>query len=154
MRAAFALACVAACASTLAACGGDDALPVFPADYAASYQEVRACRSSTDHDLHRIRVLADPAALGPYRARDVDFPVGATVLKAEYDFGDTTCSGPVVTWTVMQRAATGPAIQLGWRWQKVDGDRTVVTENEGRCLGCHAECGVPPDGYLGTCTEP
>ena len=142
-------------AMTSAACGGDDVEPVFPADYAASYQEVRGCRSSTDHDLHRIRVLADPAALGPYQARDAAFPVGATVLKAEYDFGDTTCSGPVVAWTVMQREADGgPAIQLGWRWQKVDGDRTVVSENEGRCLGCHAECGVPPEGYLGTCTVP
>jgi hypothetical protein len=32
--------------------------PVFPEDYAATYQEVRSCRLSVDHDLTRMRVLA------------------------------------------------------------------------------------------------
>jgi hypothetical protein len=134
----------------LAACG-DPAEPVFPADYAASYVEVRGCRGSSDHELNNIRVLADPAAMGPYLARDADFPAGAVVLKEEYDFADDACAGPIVQWTVMRRDAAGPQ---GWRWQEVDADRDVVSEDDGRCTSCHATCGVPPDGYLGTCTVP
>jgi hypothetical protein len=135
----------------LAACGGDPAEPGFPADYAASYGEVRDCRASADHDLNQIRVLADPAAMAAYLARDVDFPAGAIVLKEEYDFADDTCTGPIVQWTVMVRDPAGP---VGWRWQRVDADRDVVSEDEARCTTCHATCGVPPDGYLGTCAVP
>ncbi len=153
MRASLGLAVVVA----LVGCGDDGADPVavFPADYLATYQEVRDCRGSADHDLGRIRVLADPAARGPYLARDAAFPVGAVLLKVEYDFADTTCVGPITQWTVMQRIADGgDPLQLGWHWQRVDLERRVVSENEPRCLGCHAECGVAPDGYLGTCAVP
>jgi hypothetical protein len=146
----------AAVAVVLAAGRGDDGggEPVFPADYAATYQEVRDCRGSADHDLGQIRVLADPAALGPYQARDVPFPLGAVVLKAEYDFGDPGCTGEITQWTVMVRDDGGDAAALGWRWQRVDRQRRVITENEPRCFGCHLECGVPPDGYQGTCAVP
>ncbi len=128
----------------LAACGGDDGPPpVFPAQYA--YSEVRACRSSSDHDLNKIRVLVDDAAKPAYTTRAVPFPEGAIVLKEEYDFADTSCTGEIVQWTVMQKHGSG------WTFQKVDPDRHVVTENEARCINCHAQCGQPPDGYDGTC---
>jgi hypothetical protein len=148
-----------ACASAAlvlagAACGGDDATPLFPSDYAATFIEVRDCRPSSDHDLRLIRVVADPAAAARYTARDADFAPGALIVKEEYDFGDTTCAGAPVQWTVMQRAAGVDALQLGWRWQRIDGDRSVVTEDEPRCFGCHADCGVAPDGYFGTCAVP
>jgi len=125
---------------------------VFPADYAATYTEVRGCRSSSDHDLHRIRVLVDPAAHDPYATRTAAFPVGSIVLKAEYDFGDTSCSGPVIEWTVMQKLGTPE--DLGWLWQRVAADRSVTTENDPLCITCHTSCGVAPDGYDGTCTMP
>jgi hypothetical protein len=139
-------------------CAGDDdapsePLPAFPADYATTYTEVRDCRNSADHDLSRVRVLADPAALEPYRQRDADFPVGSRVLKEEHDFADSDCSGSPVRWTVMTRLAPGSSpATLDWHWQKVEPPREVRTENEPRCIGCHTSCGVPPDGYLGTCT--
>lgn len=140
----------------VAACGGgDDVEPLFPADYAATYVEVRDCRPSSDHDLHLIRVVAEPAAAARYTARDADFAVGALIVKEEFDFGDTDCAGPVVQWTVMQRVADGgDPLHLGWAWQKVDPARTVVTADEPRCFGCHADCGVSPDGYRGTCAVP
>ncbi|MBS1123993.1 MAG: hypothetical protein H6Q90_6221 [Deltaproteobacteria bacterium] len=134
------------------ACGTDDATPAFPADYAASYALVRSCRSSSDHDLHKIRVLADPAALAPYRDRAATFPTGAIVLKEEYDFADSDCSGPVIEWTVMEKIPTDD--HLGWSWQRVDAKRAVVTEDDARCITCHAACGVAPDGYAGTCAVP
>ena len=138
------------------ACGGDDGpAPRFAADYPARFVEVRGCRASADHDLRRIRVLADPAALAPYRTRATPFPAGAVVLKEEYDFADGECAGPVVSWTVMERLPTGTAPdRLDWAWQRVDPDRDVVSEDEPRCVGCHAACGVAPDGHDGTCAMP
>ena len=133
-------------------CGnGGDPEPLFPDDYAASYQEVRDCRSSTEHGLIYVRVLADQAALAPYRDRMAPFPDGAVVLKEEYD--DPDCAGPVAQWTVMAKEADGSdPDNLDWRWQTVDRDRTVIGENAPRCAACHATCGEPPKGYGGTCT--
>ena len=42
----------------------------------------------------------------------------------------------------------------GWHWQSVSPDRRVLTTNEPKCTGCHATCGLPPDGYAGTCAVP
>jgi hypothetical protein len=145
----------------VAACpdGGDEGdaglEPEFPADYAASYVEVRNCRGSGDHDLNNIRILADPAALGPYQSRSEPFPVGAVVLKEEYDFGDLACEGPIKQWTVMRRLAAGSAPEnLDWAWQRVDVKRKVFDVDAPRCVGCHTGCGVAPDGYEGTCAVP
>ncbi|MBL8976398.1 MAG: cytochrome P460 family protein [Myxococcales bacterium] len=146
-----------AAALLLAACPDDEPgeQPSFPADYAASYVEVRGCRGSGDHDLNNIRILADPAALAPYQGRSAPFPVDAVVLKEEYDFGDQTCSGPIKQWTVMQRLPTGSAPdQLDWAWQRVDDQREVLDRDPPRCVGCHTGCGVAPDGYQGTCAVP
>lgn len=131
--------------------GDSGPAPLFPPDYASSYTEVRDCRSSTEHDLAHVRVLADPQALGPYQGRDADFPVGAIVLKEEYD--DAECAGSITRWTVMQRLLSGSSPEtLDWAWQDVEATRRVETVNEPRCIGCHTTCGVPPDGYEGTCT--
>jgi hypothetical protein len=142
-------------------CPGDDTgpdpgpEPVFPADYEAHYTEVRDCRGSGDHDLHNIRVLTDAAALAPYRDRTEPFPAGSVVLKVEYDFGDLACEADPVRWTVMQRLPAGTSPDtLDWLWQDVDAERRVVSEDRAGCIGCHAGCGVEPDGYAGTCAMP
>jgi len=142
MRALLAVLLVTACTEE----------PRFPSDYAASYTEVRDCRTSADHDLHRIRILADPAALSPYLDRTAAFPVGAVVLKEEYDFADTDCTGDIVEWTVMQK--TSGAARLGWDWQRVAADRGITTDNSSLCSNCHSQCGASPDGYDGTCAMP
>ena len=127
----------------------------FPSDYASSYTQVRTCRASSDHDLNNVRVLVDPAARPAYTMRDRPFPTGAIVLKEEYDFGDTTCTGPIKQWTVMVKLADGSsATTLDWHWQKVAADRHVITDSEPRCYGCHMTCGVPPGGYAATCSMP
>jgi hypothetical protein len=142
-------------AIALCACGGGGSTSIFPDNYASSYVQVRDCRSSGDHDLNHIRILADPLAVDAYRMRDRPFPTGAVVLKEEYDFSDDTCTGPIKQWTVMvQLAADTAASTLDWHWQKVDLHGDVVTDNEPRCYGCHATCGVAPDGYKGTCAVP
>jgi hypothetical protein len=129
-------------------------VPAFPADYAASYAEVRDCRRSGDHELAFIRVLTDPAATVPYENRTEAFPDGSVVLKEEYEFGDDTCSGVIASWTVMVKAGAATD-QLGWNWQRVGGDRRVLDENSQRCLTCHFDCsGNPSVGYDHTCAEP
>jgi hypothetical protein len=128
--------------------------PEFPADYADSYTEVRACRKSGDHELDFVRVLVDPSALGPYTDRTTPFPEGAVALKEQYDLSDTDCSGPIVAWTVMQKHAAATE-RLGWDWQRVSPERAVLEENTTRCFGCHTSCSGPPGvGYDYTCTEP
>ena len=137
--------------------GGDDGgvEPDFPEGYDADYVEVRGCRGSGDHDLHNIRILVDPTGLSAYEERMMPFPEGAVVLKEEYDFGDTTCSGEILQWTVMRKLAEGSSPEtLGWAWQTVDAERRVVDEDEPRCIGCHTSCGVPPDGHDGACAMP
>jgi hypothetical protein len=152
------LASAVLASAVLAACGSDGELgplPAFPADYAGSYVEVRDCRSSGDHELHRVRVLADATAAAVYQSRAGDFAEGALVLKEEYDFADTDCTGPVQRWTVMvRRPAAESGEQLGWRWQDLDASRRVTSEDGSRCAGCHTGCGRPPDGFQGTCTVP
>jgi hypothetical protein len=133
----------------LAACGGDAAEPLFGEDYAATYMQVRSCRSSSDHDLNKIRILADPAALEAYTMRAMPFPVGATVLKEEYEFSDGNCFGTLVHWTVMKKTDA-----TTWTFQRVGPERDVESENEARCVNCHKQCGQPPDGFDGTCAMP
>jgi hypothetical protein len=151
----------AALAPGAVACGGDEthgtpsASPLFPANYASTYTEVRNCRQSGDHDLNVIRVLADPAALGPYLNHNAPFPEGAVLLKEEYDFADTTCSGAITQWTVMARLATGSSpVTLDWRWQQVGDGRNVIGQDTPRCYGCHTACTGSSGGYENTCTLP
>lgn len=145
---------LAVAALALGCGGGDDGpAPAFPADYAATYVEVRDCRMSSDHDLRYIRVVADPAALAPYRDRAAPFPDGAVVLKEEYEFTDTACAGDVLEWTVMRKDAAATD-GLGWTWQRVDAERTVIEDRPEACVGCHEACGQAPDGYDGTCAVP
>jgi cytochrome P460 len=157
--AAFALAVSLAAAGCSGGGDGDgdghsgSPAPLFPSAYLSSYTEVRDCRSSSDHNLSRVRVLADPDATGPYLGRDAEFPEGSIVLKEEHDFADLDCTGDVTRWTVMARLAAGSSPEtLDWHWQDVDAERKVMSENEPSCIGCHQSCGVLPDGYEGTCT--
>jgi len=146
-------AVVTTLAMGFAACSSDpDPTPMFPANYASTYQEVRDCRPSADHDTMKVRMLAGPTAYDPYLARTDPFPVDAIVIKEEYAFEDTTCSGEIVGWTAMQRT-TGIG-EDAWTFQRVDANRKV-TDNVGeRCINCHTVCGVPPEGFDGTCAAP
>jgi hypothetical protein len=152
-------ALLAAAAAFVVACNGDDDPgAAFPEDYAASYVEVRDCRQSGgDHEINHFKVLTDPGAAEAYNGQTDPFPVGSVVLKEEYDFGDSDCTGPIKQWSVMVKLADGEGSpdQLGWRWQRVlAADRTVAEEDVPRCFGCHSLCTPENGGYDGTCTLP
>ena len=145
----------AAVALAIAACTGNKGPPLFPPDYAATYTQVRPCRASPDHGLDNVLVFTDPSATGPYMMRNAPFPIGAVVLKEEHDPDDLNCTGPITSWSVMVKLADGAAPpELDWKWQDVEADRQVRTNNEPRCYGCHTNCGVAPCGYAGTCSVP
>ena len=142
-------------ALALVACGGGDGgdPPVFPENYAATYQMVRTCRNSLEHDLRRITVWVAPDALTPYQGQTDPFPVGAIVLKVEHDDNDQTCSDPPIGYTVMQKLAAG-STNLDWTWFEYDGDRDVIATPPASCVSCHKNCEAPPDGFDATCTQP
>lgn len=141
------------CGST--ACGSSDGdPPLYPENYRDTYTEVRNCRNSIEHDLMRIRVLASPETLAAYQNR-TPFPVGALLVKEQFDSPDTDCSGPIINVTVMQKLAAGEDPDaLDWKWQKTDIDNKVIDLDVQSCTGCHTTCGRPPEGYDGTCTVP
>ena len=143
--------------SVLSACGSsNDQSVVFPADYAATYTEVRNCRGpSVAHQNENIRVVASPDAVMPYQSRTAPFPVGAVVLKEQYSSTDMNCSGNVIEYSVMVRLATGSAPNaLDWTWQAVSGNREVLSDDVKTCISCHSDCDGEGGGYLATCEDP
>jgi hypothetical protein len=144
------------------ACGNDVAKPlpppVFPADYVAQgYMEVRNCRPSLEHSPDNIRVLASmaPDAFTPYTTRTGTFPTGAIVLKEQYYAADTSCTGPIHQWTVMERLDTDSSPDtFDWHWQRVDNHLHTTMDNDQTCIACHNDCGGSGDRFFHTCTDP
>jgi hypothetical protein len=146
-----------ASAIVVAACGTDSPKPksILPADYAATYVQTRPCRTSADHDLHNVKVYVDPGSVAAYQMRMTPFATGAVVVKEEYDATDPNCAGSIILWTVMVKLDVGSSPStIDWHWQKIDPKQGVVTDDEPRCISCHTTCGVPPNGYDGTCSMP
>lgn len=148
-----------ACALALlpAGCGEDGnpaAQPVFPEDPELAWREIRDCRHSHEHELRFIRVFASPTAEEPYLALspDVPYPVGATLVKLEYDDPDCT---ELLGYTALQKLEPGKQPAGGdWLWQRVNGEGEVEEEGAmSRCVNCHAVHCEPPHGYDLTCAE-
>lgn len=118
----------------------------FPSDWETRYTEVRDCRRSPDHDLSYIRVFASPEAQPTYTTRTGDFVDGAILVKPEY--ADDLCTDLLGITTMRSTAGS-------WEFQETDTMGRVLPTDTLRCVGCHlSSCGVPPDGYLGTCALP
>jgi hypothetical protein len=128
--------------------------PVFPANAEAEWTELRDCRHSHEHELRFIRVFASPDAEDPYLALspDVPYPVGARLVKLEYD--DFECTN-LLGYTALEKLPRGTAPAAGdWLWQRVGPDRKVLEEGAmPRCINCHQEHCEPPLGYDLTCAE-
>jgi hypothetical protein len=139
------------------ACGddsGSDGGPApFPDDYRTLYTEVRDCRFSLEHDLKYIRVFASPDAVDAYLTRATSIPVGAILVKEQYGDSDTVCA-TLVDYAVMVRSAQDMEISTDWEFLHVSGQHRIVREDVGKCVTCHVDCGVEPDGYEGTCAAP
>ena len=125
--------------------------PLFPPDFETAWQEARSCRFSHDHDLRTVRVFADLAAYGPYLDWTGPFPVGATLVKIEYD--DATC-GTVLGFTAMQKLPAGSAPEArDWAWQRLDASKRVISSDDvpARCVDCHEYHCREPYGWDWTC---
>jgi len=128
--------------------------PVFPTDVERTYTELRGCRESHEHELHFIRVLVSPSALEPYQALspDTPYPVGATLVKLEYD--DEDCA-ELVLYTAYRKLVKNANPAGGdWLWQRVSPEREVLDHGAPwRCINCHTYHCAPPYGYDLTCAE-
>jgi hypothetical protein len=144
-------------ATLLLGCGGKEDPPApapgadayFPSNFRTSYDRVRDCRLSIEHDLVHIVVYADPDSSARYLGEDYPFEPGTVVVKEE--FSDDNCSDRN-GFTVMRKAEPGEHEDtLGWEWQRLDSNRNLVTANIAECVSCHTDCGVDRDA---TCTLP
>ena len=128
--------------------------PVFPADAEIAWTEIRDCRHSHEHELRFIRVFASPEAEAPYLALspEVPYPVGAKLVKLEYD--DANCT-QLLGFTALEKQPPGSLPAGGdWLWQRVSPKREVMEEGAMfRCINCHQEHCEPPHGYDLTCAE-
>lgn len=121
---------------------------VFPADL-SGWAEARTCTHSHEHELRYIRVLVDAAAKAPYEQLNAEhpYPVGATLVKLEYDDADCT---QLLGYTAMQKQAAG-AYPTGndWRWQRLTSDRRVIEDGAlSSCISCHTHhCTQPTCGH-------
>lgn len=119
--------------------------PVFSADWATAYVQVRDCRLSIEHELDHMRVLADPASAARYRRCvtpelpcNEPFPAGAVIVKAQYRDADCTDLRRI---TAVRREPEAPAEAGGWRWQAAGADGAVTEDGSLRsCVGCHRGC--------------
>jgi hypothetical protein len=128
--------------------------PAFPEDFGEHYLEMRDCRLSHEHELRYIRVMASETAQAPYArlSSDTPYPVGATLLKLEYD--DELCS-VLLEYTVLTKLAAGENPVGGdWLWQRVSPERDVAEQGAPwTCVNCHTYHCAPPYGYDLTCAE-
>jgi hypothetical protein len=125
---------------------GSDAF--FPSNFRTSYDRVRDCRLSIEHDLVHIVVYSDPDSTDRYLNEDYPFQSGAVIVKEE--FADEECSERS-GFTVMRKAESGEHEDtLGWEWQSLDANRDLVPSNVAQCTACHSDC----DARDYTCTLP
>ncbi len=139
----------------LVSCGPPPSDAPFPEDYEASWREARdACTISHDHELRYIRVFTNEAAFEPYTLHEQPYPVGATLLKAEYDDPDCT---ELLSYVLMEKLAPGaaPPDEFGWSWRRFDPDRREVHDARTipfTCIDCHEwHCAEAPYGWDYTC---
>lgn len=146
-------------ASVAIACDSDTEAPpqpLIPQGVETAWTQTRQCRSSHEHWLHSVRVVVSDNAVKPYNSWQVGnpqpFPVGALVVKPEYD--DQFCDN-LIGYTVMRKEAPGYWPEANdWHWQKLDAQRRVIEDGKlaKSCAGCHAWHCAPPNGFDFTCT--
>jgi hypothetical protein len=128
--------------------------PLFPEQPETAWTEMRDCRHSHEHELRFIRVFASPDAEASYLALspEVPYPVGARLVKLEYD--DPGCT-QLLGYTALEKQPPGSLPAGGdWLWQRVSPRREVLEEGAMyRCINCHEEHCEPPLGYDLTCAE-
>jgi sugar lactone lactonase YvrE len=124
--------------------------PILPADYQASFVEVRNCRFSFEHGGVYIRVLTDPGSAELYQANASLLPVGSVVVKEEYSSGDCG-TGDLVRWRAMRKEAPGYDPEDGdWHWQMLTPRREVAQDTKATCIGCHRQIDCVRRDYMCT----
>jgi len=126
---------------------------IFPADYRASFTEVRTCRIGLEHDSYRVRAWANEMAVQPYLDHQNPLPEGSIVIKEEFDGNDCSDDSKLVRWSVMRKEAPGfDPVDADWHWQRVRRDGSVIADGKATCVGCHRVPACLARDYM--CLEP
>jgi hypothetical protein len=125
--------------ATLLACQGegeDHAGDGLPAGYPEGFVEVRGCRTSVEHGLVRIRILAPAAAAPAYDRGPYPLPRGTVIVKEEFE--DPACASRT-GFALMHKDGAAAARPGGWSWQRLD-QRGAILESGAlpACSSCHA----------------
>lgn len=140
---------IAAVNASLAGCPIE---PIFPANYRDSYVVVRDCRLSIEHGAVMIRVWADPTSAQAYLEEANPLPVGAVIVKEEFEGVDCDSDAELLRWRPMRKEPPGFDPEHGdWAWQWVNRDRTVLLNDKTTCIGCHLDAECVARDYM--CTE-
>jgi hypothetical protein len=145
-------------------CGGTDAPAVtslVPADYAATFVQVRDCRTTIEHafstpdggpTVTNIRVLINPESAAAYLANAPTLPANTVVIKEESNAAD--CSNVISRSVNVKQEGYDPTND-NWHWQRVLASNNAVLM-DGRvpfCISCHqSECAAMNRDLM--CTTP
>lgn len=139
-------------AAVNASLGGCPIEPIFPANYRDSYVIVRDCRLSIEHGAVMIRVWADPSSAQAYLDEANPLPVGAVIVKEEFEGVDCVTDEELIRWRPMRKEAPGFDPEDGdWAWQWVNKDRMVLLNDKATCINCHRHAECVARDYM--CTE-
>ena len=118
---------------------GGEPQPVFPANYRASFTEVRGCRFSAAHGGVNVRVWANAIGAQPYVDLANPLPQDTVVVKEEFNGPDCNDDSTLVQWRAMRKEAPGfDPVDGDWHWQRVSPQRVVVFDTKDTCISCHA----------------
>jgi len=133
---------------------GNGAEVIFPVDYAATFVEVRDCRTTIEHaasNILAIRVVASPDAVDAYHAFGV-IPEGGVIVKEE--FSDAACQN-LTQYRPMKKEAPGFDANTGdWHFQKVTAARQILEDGPDTCIACHSRPECLVRDYMCECPCP
>ncbi len=131
--------------------GPDLGPPVYPADFLESFSAARPCFLTHEHELRYVQVFADALAYPTYTEFEDPYPVGATIVKVEYDSPDG-CEA-ITQYTAMKKLEAGENPPgHDWWWQRVSPEGRVLEEGApATCINCHRVHCEDPYGYDLTC---
>ncbi len=126
---------------------------IFPANYRATFVEVRNCRNSIEHGAV-IRVWVNAIGADAYLADENPLPAGTIVVKEEFAGANCDNDADLEFWSAMRKQTAGFDPGAGdWRFQEVAAPaRTITLDGKAICIACHDDPDCVARDFM--CTAP